>query len=117
MIKGLTSIPLDDFNLEIYRRVLNIYQETTKVKMLLVPDEHDIQSIVKDLDELFYCEFRFGSAISHHSKLFIHLIRKNDILRISFDFDPNTSDDSRPQAVAMRSDFQEKISSYLKSLS
>lgn len=116
MINGLISIPLDNFNLEIYRKVLSIYEETTGVRALPTPEETDIQSIVKDLDELFYCEFRFGSSISHHSKLFIHLIRKKDILRISFDFDPNTSDDSRSQAVAMRSDFQEKISSYLTSL-
>lgn len=73
-------------------------------------------NIVELSDGHSYREWRLGSSITRNTKLFLHSVRKSDGIHVAFDLNPNTFDDSRKEAVAMRKKFHREVCKYLASL-
>ena len=121
MRKKLPGIPFEDFNEEVFAEIVTIYAHIAEIKNPLgrvICPKHEIEGIRKELSEDHtYAEWRLGSSLTHHSKLFVlPMIKQGGILYVEFDFDPNTGDDSRQSVVTMRDNFFKEVSEYLKTL-
>lgn len=115
----LPSLPLSDFTEDVFAKILETYARVAGImdpcKTGLDP-RNDIEGIRVDLSNHLFWDFRFGSSLTTHSKLFIHPISKSGCLHVGFDFDPNTADDSHPRAVTMRGNFHREVQEYIETL-
>lgn len=118
----LPSIPLETLTVEIFSKIIEIYAQVTGKKLEFIlnykifPD-HETQNVRKELqDGISYCEWRLGSSLTKHSKLFAHGTKKNGAVYVAFDFDPNTANDSQRSAVVMREKFHQEIREYFNAL-
>lgn len=119
MSNALPSLPLEKFKEEVFTRIIEIYARTAEVRNPCGTSADPlttIEFIWVDLANHLWCEFHFGSSLSGHSKLFLRPVQEKDCLYVSFDFEPNTSDDSQPQAVKMRENFHREVQEYLDTL-
>ncbi|HAT68500.1 MAG: hypothetical protein A2481_01855 [Candidatus Yonathbacteria bacterium RIFOXYC2_FULL_47_9] len=120
MCRILPSILFKKFDEKVLAGIVGIYADAAGIKdpcATTIDPRHDMSDILQELSDLHNCcEFRFGSSITVHSKLFLHPVVKRDGLHVAFDFDPNTADDAQPRAVAMREDFHKKTWKYLATL-
>lgn len=115
----LPSIPLEKFTEEVFVSILKIYGDVAEIRNpceTSADPRGTIEFIWVDLSNHLWCEFRFGSSLTHHSKLFLRPVMGKDCLHVGFDFDPNTSDDSQARAVTMRENFHHEVQKYLDTL-
>ena len=116
----LPSIQIEKFDVNVLDKVIRIYELVTRetnINEVTFNPHEEIDSILVELTAHHqYLEFRFGSALSRHSKLFIYPLRKSDGLHAVFDFDPNTYDDARSDAVEMRGNFHLEVKKYFNTL-
>jgi len=113
----LPGIPFDAFSDEIMIGIVAVYDRVTGRKnSIRLLGQHPATSALNHLKRGGSAEYRFGSSISAHSKLWIHrTIVRSPVPFIRFDFDPNTSDDDAPRCVEMRRKFLQEVKEYLKS--
>lgn len=120
MCRILPSILFKKFDEGVLAGIVGIYADVAGIKdpcTTSFDPRYEMGNILQELGDIHACyEFRFGSSLTIHSRLFLHPIAKNDGLHVAFDFDPNTTDDAQPCAVAMREDFLKKIWKYLATL-
>lgn len=119
MRQTLPSMLLKDFDEHVFTKVVGIYAHVAGIKdpcKTSSDPRYGMQSILNDLNNHQYCDFRFGSSFTHHSKLFLDPVPKPDGMHVSFDFDPNTADDSQPRAVTIRENFHRAVQEYIETL-
>lgn len=119
MHDSLPSIILEDFTEEVLDEILKIYSRVARIKN---PNKTTF-NLESGFIEIYHamcarqvCEFRFGSAITRHSKLYLYPVFKRDGQHVAFDFDPNTADDSQRKPVEMREKFHKEVQKYLDTL-
>lgn len=115
----LPSILLKDFDENVFAKVVEIYAHVSEIKdpcKTSSDPRYGMQGILDDLHKYHYCEFRFGSSLTIHSKLFLHPVSKQDGVHVGFDFDPNTANDSQSRAVTMRENFHREVQEYIETL-
>ena len=87
------------FTLGLAKEIVKLYHETVGGALgLCYPGEWLFAEILKGLTRSNVCEFRFGSKLSMHSKLYFR--ERHDIPQmttISFDFYPNTGSDGKEE--------------------
>lgn len=120
MLNSLPALLLKNFTEDAFTEIIRIYALVAGInypcEMLNFP-RYEIEGVLKELsDGHSYCEWRLGSSLTRHSKLFIHSRRKIDEIYVVFDFDPNTADDSLPRAMKMREEFHKKVQEYLATI-
>ncbi|MHB1118041.1 MAG: hypothetical protein ACYCZ7_00720 [Minisyncoccota bacterium] len=120
MRRLLPSISLKNFDEKVFAEIVGIYACVAGIKdpcATSLDPRREMSDILHSLGNFHsYCEFRFGSSLTIHSKLYLHPIAKKDGLYVAFDFDPNTANDAQPRAIAMREAFHKKIWKYLATL-
>lgn len=120
MLNRLPAVPLVNFNVSVFLEILRIYGKVTGTQnpgVNKIDVCRETKSVTEELQSGYgYIEHRFGSSLTMHSKIFLHSIKREGVVHIGFDFDPNTSDDSRPRATAMRENFHKKVRKYLNTL-
>lgn len=118
---NIPMMPFKFFSKEVFQQVIEIYASSAKIKdpcgKRIDPDREYLDVVKEIHDDHSYCEWRLGSFLTHHSKLFLHAItHKPDGLYIGFDLDPNTADDDEPQCHLMRETFHGEVRKYIESI-
>ena len=119
MLHLLPSILYGDFTKEVFVEVLKIYASVSGIKnpcVTSVDPSGEMHHILCALVDRNVCEFRLGSSLTRHSKLYLRIVIKKDGRHTAFDFYPNTSDDSLLEVVTMREKFNQKVQEYLDTL-
>ena len=114
------SVLIKKFTKEVFENIIAIYAAVAGIKNPCggrIDPENELPGVLRELSrDSTYCEWRLGSSLSNHSKLFLYPYNKKDGLHVGFDFDPNTYNDEEERSSVMQEEFREKVRRYLESL-
>ena len=119
----LYGLRLSQLSPRVLQDILKLYGETAEMRWERIlesyPIDHMIGLIKEDISEGRVSEWRFGSSLTHHSKLFVETKEIQEGERvISFRFSENLSmPNSRQQSEKgekMKEKFNEAIREYLQ---
>lgn len=119
LMRSLPSMPLAKFTGAVFNEVIKLYARAAQIEFPKhgIDPCREVRGVSEELvDGVSFCEWRLGSHLTPHSKLFLHAFRKEGVVWVAFDIDPNTADDSTPQAVAMRECFHRITREYFDAI-
>lgn len=117
MREAYALVPFWEFDEVLLTAILKIYGRVARItdpcKNKIDP-KHEIEGLRSELSVGHgFAEYRLGSALTMHSKIFLRSVRKPGGTYIWFDLDPNTSNDSQARAVKMREKFHLEVGKYI----
>lgn len=112
----LPSIPLKDFDEQLFTEIIRIYARSAGINDPVgkkICPRKEIPYLLKNLSEGKICDFTFGSLVHHLSKLRISPTKNHGGTYVQFDFFLRAHPALKPTGPELRDDFLKKVEVYL----